>query len=80
MDYGKITVESKVYTLTSQPEFEYRSHYNGFQITHPDNYLSAMAKDIDGNTYKIWWFVEDTNVELDSINYDNVDSVEKVDY
>jgi hypothetical protein len=77
MDFGKVTFEGKEYRLTSAAEFEYRSHANGWQLQHPDNYVSAHAVDAEGNKYKVWWFVPDTSVELDSIDYSNVDDVEE---
>jgi hypothetical protein len=76
--FGTVNFEGKEYTLTCNPDFEYRSHNaHGWQMQHPDNYLSAIAIS-EGKKYKVWWFVDDTNVELDSIDYDNVADVEEV--
>lgn len=76
-NFGTITYDGKEYTLTSQAEFEYRSHKNGFMTQYPNNYLSAMAT-LEDKEYKVWWFIEDTTVELDSIDYDNVTDVELI--
>lgn len=77
--YGTVTFENKEYVLTENPFWEYRSHnVNGWQMQYPENYLMAHAVDNKGNEYRVWWFIEDTNVELDSIDYDNVTDVEEV--
>lgn len=61
-EYGSVMFEGKEYALTSQAEFEYRSHINGMTALSPNNYMSAQAIDTDENTYTVWWFIDDEHI------------------
>lgn len=62
-DYGTVIFEGKEYALTSQAEFEYRSHNsNGFQLQEPANWMSAVAIDKDENEYIVWWYIDDEHI------------------
>ena len=67
--------ENLTITLGNDADFEYRSHINGMQATEPNNWVACKATGSDGNEYTAWYFVADTNVELDTIDYDDPDDV-----
>ena len=62
-EYGTITFGGREYALINQAEFEYRSHNsNGFQLTEPNNWMSAVAIDTNENKYAIWWYIDDEHI------------------
>ena len=66
-----ITVSGKTYTMTGEAEITYRSHINGMQCTCPNNWVALPLVDADGNEYTAWYYMTDTNAELNSIDYDS---------
>lgn len=72
---SKIIVGEKIYYLDeSTIDLEYRSHINGMTCLSPNNWVSGVAKDYDGNEYKLWYRVED-EFEFDEIDYNNPDDI-----
>ena len=62
-NYGTVVYKGKEYALTSQAEFEYRSHNTkGFQLTEPNNWMIATAIDTDGNEYTVWYYIDDEHI------------------
>ena len=80
--FGTTTFNGIEYTLTSNADFEYRSHKDGWQCNEPNNWLSAAAIDPQGNPCKVWWFVTDEQMQdinefgMDYYDYDNATEVE----
>ena len=55
-------------TLITEAEIEYRS-----SSLNPDNWCSALAKDDEGNTYKVWFeMVNDSEDLEDCCNWDDL--------
>ena len=63
-------------TLGDEADLSYRSHINGMQASEPDNWVACKATGSDDKDYTAWYYVEDTNMELDNIDYDNPDDIE----
>ncbi len=59
-----------------EADYTYRSHINGMQVSEPNKWVSCAGTGGDGKNYTAWYYVEDTNMELDNIDYDNPDDIE----
>lgn len=57
--------------LGDDADFQYRSHINGMQCTEPDNWVHVTGYDMNEEEtyYDIWYYVEDTSIDLDQIDY-----------
>lgn len=55
--------------LDAEAIAEYRSHINGMQVINPDNWLLVRGEGSDGNSYQVWYFIEDWNIELEDVDY-----------
>lgn len=71
----KINENLTITLIDNDADFKYRSHVNGNQLTHPDNWVACRATGSDGNEYTAWYYVADTDIELDEIDYRNPDDV-----
>ena len=63
-------------TLGDEADLSYRSHINGMQTTEPNNWMACKATGSDGKSYTAWYYVEDTNMDLDNIDCDDPDDIE----
>lgn len=73
----KITInENLTITLVdNSADFKYRSHINGMQATEPNNWVACNATGSDGKDYTAWYYVADTDIELDEIDYSEPDDI-----
>lgn len=51
--------------LGNNADFEYRSN-----AIDPDNWVACPSTGNDEKVYTVWYYVEDTNAELDTIDYE----------
>ena len=63
-------------TLDFEAAPEYRSHINGMQVINPDNWLLVKGEGSDGNSYRVWYFIEDWNIELEDVDYTEPNDIE----
>lgn len=68
-------VNGKTYKEVGDAEIIYRSHINRMQCTCPNNWVGLPLEDEDGKAYTAWYYMPDTNAELDSIDYDKPDDI-----
>ena len=66
-------------TLDFEAIPEYRSHINGLRTINPDNWLLVKGEGSDGNSYRVWYFIEDWNIELEDVDYTEPDDIEDED-
>lgn len=59
-----------------EADYTYRSHINGMQASEPDNWVACKATGSDDKDYTAWYYVEDTNVDLGDIEYEEPDDIE----
>lgn len=67
----EITINTNL-TITlidNDADFKYRSHVDGNQLIHPNNWVACGAIGSDGKEYTAWYYVPDSDIELDEIDY-----------
>jgi len=71
---GRLEHEGKIYVLEEGADFTSRQitersqDYNFFE-------LSALAHDLSGNKYSVYWVFEDEGKELDEYDYSDIDRI-----
>lgn len=57
--------------LGDNADYCYRSHINGMQCTEPYNWVLVTGFDLneEDTFYDVWYYVEDTSIELDAIDF-----------
>ena len=63
-------------TLDFEAIPEYRSHINGMQAINPDNWLLVRGEGSDGNSYQVWYFIENWGIELEDVDYTEPNDIE----
>lgn len=85
-NFGEVEFEGKEYQLTSEADFTNRQlpgNWNFNDVEEGEEYqfeMSASAVDEQGKEYQvtwIFWKVKGEDFELDSLDYDKVNSVEE---
>lgn len=75
-----LTVNGTTYNISDNAYPCYRSHNsNGLQMAEPNNWVAQPAETDNGDKYILWYYIADTNTELDAIDYDTPDDVELVE-
>lgn len=62
--------------LDSEAISEYRSHINGLRTINPDNWLLVRGEGSDGNSYQVWYFIENWDIELEDVDYAEPNDIE----
>jgi hypothetical protein len=89
MDYnsfGDYEYDGKVLHLTTQADFSNRliGYMDYHEAGMGEEYqfeMSALAKNDDGNEYKVYWIfwaTKGSEKDLDEYDYDNIDRIERI--
>ena len=62
---NRINYKRRGWTLTSDADIDYRSHYYGMACGCPNNWISARAINAEGETATIWWYWPDSRQDKD---------------
>ena len=74
-----LTINGTTYNISENAYPCYRSHNSdGWQLTEPNNWVAQPAETDNGDKYILWYYISDTNADLDTIDYDTPDDIELV--
>ena len=46
------------------------------QVINPDNWLLVRGEGSDGNSYQVWYFIENWDIELEDVDYTEPNDIE----
>lgn len=73
----KINYKGIEITLNDDAYYEYCSHINGIQCINPNNYVKCTGTSNSKN-YEVWYYIENTYIELDEIDYNNPSHIKEI--